>query len=247
MSHLSATRCGVWKCRWLLAGICAAAAILPAAGQSEKADAVRRSHLSGEVAVETLAPFRLTSQKDVQLGHVSDPVESLKQALLLEVGKDLELFAKRKKMIETAIPELKTITQLRRAYFLRDWGREISPEKDKETEMQRFRKQIGAQLTKSITQSAQGADAQQRISAAMWIADVAGNEQLDQRDPTKDEFARGFTGVVLQLLKEKDTSIRQAALHALGRITPSPAIVFPALKNTLEKDELGPRRLAAYA
>ena len=82
----------------------------------------------------------------------------------------------------------------------------------------------------------------------MWIADLAGNDQGEQRrDFIRDKYARSLTGIVLKLLKEKDLSVRQSALHALGRITPSPAEVFPALKVTLEKDQIEPRRLAVYA
>ena len=49
-------------------------------------------------------------------------MEAIKQGLSLDPGKNFELQAKRKKLIETAIPELQSIAQLRRAYFLREWA-----------------------------------------------------------------------------------------------------------------------------
>jgi HEAT repeat protein len=244
MTVISAARRGAWKCRWLLAGLCAVAALLPAVSWGQRAD-------SGAPAIVP-AEAPLASQVDAQDGRPADPVDAIKQALLLEIGNSFDLRAKRNKMIETAVPELKTIRQLRRAYFLSEWG---NPDPVKDDDALQFRPKIGERLTKAISQTAQGADAEQKISVAIWIADLAGDAGLrDDRDLFKDQFTakeqfvRGLTGIVLGLLKDKETSVRQAALHALGRITPSPAEVFPALKNALEeKDALGPRRLAAFA
>ena len=45
----------------------------------------------------------------------------------------------------------------------------------------------------------------------------------------------------------KDDTILQAALNALGKITPDPEQAIPIIAKTLEKAKVGPRRLAAYA
>jgi HEAT repeat protein len=248
MSFLSAARRGAWNGRWLIASICAVAVISPAVSRGQRAEVQKQPNLSGNASRQGPAPH-LTSQVDAQTGRPADPVEAIEQALLLPAIENPEVQAKRKKMIETAIPDLKTIMQLRKAYFLRDWRlvdpEKFDPERDKESDTQRLRKEIGVRLTKTISQAAQGPDSEKKVSVAMWIADLAGNDKSEHRDAAK--FARGLTGIVLQLLKEKDTTVRQAALHALGQIMPSPADAFPALKNTLAKDVLGPRRLAAYA
>jgi HEAT repeat protein len=185
--------------------------------------------LAGICAASVLVPA---------ISRAADPVDRLRQALKLDVGESVELQVSRKKMIDSAIQEAHTISQLRRAYFLTEWqGQE-------QADLQKARKEIGDKLTASIRRSAQMADLDQQLAAAMWIAELS---EADQSIDAKDKFARGMTDIVLGLLKQKDVSVRQAALHALGRITPNPAEAFPPIKSTLQSDALGPRRLAAYA
>jgi len=249
MSFLSAARRGAWNGRWLIASLCAVAVIWPAVSRGQRADGLGQPVLSANASAEQEPLPKKPSKADPPIGRAADPVEAIKQALQPIAFDNFELQAKRKKTIESATSELKTIMQLRKAYFLSDWRladpEKFDPEKDKETETQRLRKEIGVRLTKAITQAAQAPDSEQKVSVAMWIADLAGNDQSEHREAAR--FARGLTKVVLQLLEEKEITVRQAALHALGQIMPSPADAFPALKNTLAKDVLGPRRLAAFA
>ena len=72
-------------------------------------------------------------------------------------------------------------------------------------------------------------------------------ERLKDFEHIEPLLAQGKARAEYLLAEEKDLPTRQAALHALGKITPDPAKALPTLKRTLEKDELGPRRLAAYA
>src|ERR1019366_10758545 len=82
------------------------------------------------------------------ISRAADPVDRLRQALKLDVGESVELQVSRKKMIDSAIQEAHTISQLRRAYFLTEWqGQE-------QADLQKARKEIGDKLTASIRRSA---------------------------------------------------------------------------------------------
>lgn len=199
------------------------------------------------LAVTLIVPFAASA---------TDPVERLREALMIEVptkfdlgGKlvpDRALAAKRNKMIEAVLPELKTIAQLRAAYFLKHWSYHIKTDKqDPLLDLDRYRVQVGEQLVKTIRATAQEPSAIKQQALAILIAGIANSEQSVDRD--RDKFARALADVVLSLAKQKDLGVRQAALSALGKITPSPADAFPVLASALQKDEVGPRRLAAYA
>jgi HEAT repeat protein len=162
---------------------------------------------------------------------------------------DLQLAAKRNKMIEAIIPDLKTIAHLRRAYMLKEWkshfaAMEIAKAADplkplpKVLDVERYRTEIGVKLGKALRAVTQEPSPSKQKAVAMLIAGMAADEPV---------YTRTLTDVVRDLLKAKDTAVRQAALNALGKITPDPADAFPLLQDTLKKDEVGPRRLAAYA
>jgi HEAT repeat protein len=180
----------------------------------------------------------------------ADPVEQIREALKIQISPldpKLELAAKRDRLIKSAILDLKTISQLRRAYFLKQWAHHLKPEKaEKGPDLDPFRVEIGAKLTTAIRSAAKDTNVDRQLALAILIAEIADSESpLDQ--DVREKFARGFTDVAQTLAEEKDLPTRQAALYALGKITPEPGKALPTLKQALEKDELGPRRLAAYA
>lgn len=193
------------------------------------------------VAVCVLAP---------SVASAADPVEQLRDALKIDVGAgrdpDLQLAARRNKLIEAAILDMKTIAQLRRAYFMKQWSEHITLKEEKANKLldiDRYRVEIGAKLLKAIRAAAAEANADRQLAVAVLIAEMAESEGVGD----KDRFVRGLSDAVRGLATQKDIAIRQAGLSALGKITPDPAEAFPVLVQTLQKDEVGPRRIAAWA
>ncbi len=175
------------------------------------------------------------------LGRAADPVEKLKDAIVKE---RLELIAK-------TIPELRSIAQLRRAYFLADWSGNREGEVDPKLEP--LRKKVGDRLTDAVNSAADDAIKDQNIdrliALAQTIAAMAENEKPAERGPS-GKFASRFAPLLIGpkgLANSNDLFVRQCGLDALGKITPKPAEARPVLKAALTGTELGPRRIAAFA
>ena len=199
--------------------------------------------LAGVSAVAILVPAS---------ARADDAVEVLKRTLndgtLEQVAKDIE--------------SLKTLSDLRRAYFLGEWPRESPRElglldKKKENAEQvahkraliKIRDTVGDRLAQRIRGSAMG-DVERHVAACILIAEIAEKDEPDQR---VQKYASRFSDLLVGtktergLVHNEDIRVRQAALYALGKITPLPTDAMPALRSVLKGDELGPRRLAAYA
>ncbi len=211
------------KCVWLFFGLGAAAILAPA--------------LRAEDAVEILK-------------------RTLKEGTLEQVAKDTD--------------SLKLLSDLRRGYFLSEWPRESLRELDSlqkelekkkeqnapqiaqvvhKRELLKIRGAMGDRLAQRIRGSAMGNEDRQ-IAACIMVAELAETEEPQQRAV---KFAARFSEMLVGtktakgLVHSRDVRVRQAALHALGKITPLPGAAMPALRSVLKEDELGPRRLAAYA
>jgi HEAT repeat protein len=182
--------------------------------------------------------------------RAQDPIEKLRQALSIEsdiVGATPEAVARRRKQIEATLSELKSIGQLRRAYFLKEWTHHVKADKkDKGLDVEAYRVKIGDRLVQAVRDGAKEPDVEAQKAIAIFVAEMADADQpLDRKG--RGKFARTFTADVVALMRSKDTAVRQAALSALGKITPKPKDAVPVLNATLKSDALGPRRLAAYA
>jgi HEAT repeat protein len=182
--------------------------------------------------------------------RAADPVEQLREALridpLAEIDPNPKLAAKRNKLIESILPELKSVAQLRRAYFLKQWPQNLREDKPaKIFDVDRYRIEIGDKLTEAIKDAAADTEPDIQIAVAMLIAEIGDAESFDSRG--KEKFTRGLTEPAKALARSKTVAVRQSGLHALGKIAPDPAEALPILKETLQKDEVGPRRLAAFA
>ncbi|MBI2805043.1 MAG: hypothetical protein HYX68_08680 [Planctomycetes bacterium] len=191
----------------------------------------------------------------------ADPVDRLRDALQIDPGfkdPDLRLLAKRKKLLDAALAEInkaKSISQLRRAYFLKEWSQEVDLDaKVPAPQVEGPRARIGKLLIQTIRETAAQKQMERNVALAILIGEMADDEKLVsdgkafQRKP-KQKFARAVTDVVITLAREKgDLAVQQSALHALGKITPDPALAIPVLREAITRDiNLGPRRLAAYA
>jgi HEAT repeat protein len=134
-----------------------------------------------------------------------------------------------------------------------EWSLDLELSK-KETELERLRREIAERLTEEIEKAAEQKNIDQQkkdekqLAIAILIAEIADNEKLAEREK-KEKFARRLKDVAIKLAKQENLAVRQAALHALGKITPDPNDAIPVIEGTLKKkdEQLGPRRLAAYA
>ena len=153
------------------------------------------------------------------------------------------------------VDALDTLSDLRRAFFLSEWPRDLEKkEKDhpeQKKQLLKLRDVVGKKLADRIRASAVG-DTDRHIAACIMIAEIAEADQPDQRSPS-GKYASQFSDLLLGdkthkgFVHSSDVRVRQAALHALGKITPNPAEAMPVLRSALKEPELGPRRLAAYA
>ncbi len=180
--------------------------------------------------------------------HASDPVESLREALKPGATEPTpQQIATRNKNIGQIIANLRYLGDLRRAFFLKEWGNTVDG-LEKKTDLEDFKKQIGERIKTAIRTSASGSEAQQ-LATALHIAEVAESDIPTERK-VEGKYAAIFSSVLLGdkgLLKNPNITVRQAAIHALGKITPVPDPAIDALAEVIQKDQLGPRRLAAYA
>ena len=168
-------------------------------------------------------------------GRAEDAVESLKRALK-EKNPPWAQVAK-------LTQKLHSLSEMRRGYFLVEW------QADK-LEAMKLRDAVGDRLAERVQASAAG-DAEHQVAACILIGELGETDQPNYRPPGK--YAARFTGLLIGtkkaagLVHSDNIGVRQAALYALGKITPPPAEAMPALKSALKSDQLGPRRLAAYA
>lgn len=183
--------------------------------------------------------------------RAADPVEKLRAALRISpTSTDVKVTSHRKGEIDRAIKELKTISHRRRAFFLTEWSqyqelRDLE-HKNIRLEIAAYRAGIGKDLEDAIFQAEKNQNDDNRLALAILIAEIA---EADQRVDTGREgkFARGLTNVVVRLATAENDTVRQAALNALGKMTPTPKDAIPIIEQTLQKAQVGPRRLAAYA
>lgn len=167
--------------------------------------------------------------------RAEEPVEAFKRAL-------------QEKAWERAgkiMPKLRSLSDLRRSYFTLEWRQNPAPEAIK------LRAELGDRLVQRVEVAAAG-DTEYKIAACILIAELGENEQPERPAPG-GKFASRFTGLLIGgkkspgLVHSDDIRVRQAAIYALGKITPPPADAMPVLRAVLKTDQLTPRRLAAYA
>jgi HEAT repeat protein len=162
-----------------------------------------------------------------------DPLDQGHPALIIELPRipDEQPEKKRPEAIDVAPKALKTISQLRREY------------KESESE------EIGKSLADAIRTAAKDPKADEKVKEviAILIAEIADDEKLDYWQ-VKDKFARHFTDVAVELAGRKNsTKVRQAAVHALGKITPPPEPTFKEIQNIIKEKDPALSRFAANA
>src|SRR5262245_5737910 len=182
-----------------------------------------------------------------------DPVRDLENALKIDPQQLVEPVEQRKQ-VDKILPRLKTLSELRAAYFLKEWLPHVKYDKDKkeyhDEEMFKRRKSIGEALQKAVFEAAKEAAADRKIAIAIMIAEMAERDQPEDRSKS-GKFASAFVDVLIGkngLVNSEDARVKQAGWHALGKITPKPDDgLKKKLREALASPELGVRRVAAYA
>src|SRR5688572_28002593 len=187
-------------------------------------------------SVQTLAALFIAACLAPVVAHAVEPVEQIRRALKIDPGVgeiDVQKAAERRALIEQAMPDLKTINQLRRAYFLKEWVLHGRPDKLDKIDINSFRVQIGKKLIEKVRAAASEANNDRQIAVARMIAELAASDEPADRSPT-GKFASAFTDLLVGgkdskgLVEHPDIYVRQSALDALGKITPKPAAAKPA-------------------
>jgi HEAT repeat protein len=189
--------------------------------------------------------------------RADDPVDRLREALKIDPtvpDREKQRFDK----VTKIFPELQTISQLRRAYFLKEWQQGKLDNVNPKFDIEPFRAKIGAAAVERIRQAGVEPNLDRQKAVLILIAELADADQPAERSP-KGKFASVFTDLLVGggkngpgLVQNENLHLQQAALSALGKITPKPADIFAPQKyqplaSALRGPNVGPRRLAAYA
>ena len=184
------------------------------------------------------------------VAQVSDPVEDLRLTLpmrLEDIANPTPFVLQfRQEMLQKKVDALRTIPQLRRALALDEWKEDPTRVTNEKLRLidSSMRKQVGERLTKGIREVVASGDSNSKLAVANLIAEMG--PTLRAMEPlVRTGYARSLTPEVIQLAQEKDLAVRQEALRALGNLNARVKDVMPVFKGVLEKDSLGPRRLAA--
>ncbi len=179
-----------------------------------------------------------------------DPVENLQKALA--IGRDRAanisdgLLRFREDSIKGRIDAIKGIGDLRKALVLADWR--DAPDLGLNEKLRlvdlRMRQLVGERLVKAMRSVADKGEPNAKLAVGNMIAEMGPSiPSLDVDD--RFGFARTLAPIVITLAKDKNLAVRQQALRALSNINAKPSEVVPVLMETLAKDELEPRRVAA--
>jgi HEAT repeat protein len=180
-----------------------------------------------------------------------DPVEDLRRAFTLRLEDasrpTKEVLSFREKTLQARIDNLKTLGDLRRALALQGWkADDTSAHADIRKLDRRLRGVVADRFTKRVQHIVKDGDANSRLAVANLFAEMGPSVRaLDPEDV--GGFARPLAPLVIDLTRNRDLGVRQEALRALGTIHADPKLAVPELQKHLEKDELGPRRVAAHS
>jgi HEAT repeat protein len=203
-----------------------------------------------QLCAATLGALTLASLLAGVLWSAQDPVEELRQALIIRAEdrsrQSKEFLAYRNKILEERVKALRTISDLRRALI--EWKLDYE-QGELKTPLQaldeKWRSEVGKRLTDLLREAAHSRRENTRLAVANLIAEMGPNvPALDATD--RHGFARSLAPIVVELVHDPHLAVRQEALRALSTINPDPdkasAVFGEVLK---EKDSVPLRRMAA--
>ena len=164
--------------------------------------------------------------------RATDPVKDLENALRIDPQQLIEP-AEQRKLVDKILPKLKTLPELRGAYFLKEWLPYVKFDKDTkkhlDDEMYKRRKGIGDALEKAVREAAKDDSVDKKIAVAVMIAEMADRDQPEERSKN-GKYASVFVDLLIggknSLIESTDTRVKQAAWHALGKVTPRPVVAI---------------------
>jgi len=189
------------------------------------------------------------------LVRASDPVRDLEAALKIDPQQIIDP-AEQRRQVDKILPRLKTISQLRGAYFLKEWSPHVKYDRDEkkyaDEEMFKRRERIGKDLKQAVFDAASVDDADQKVAVAIMIAEM-GDREVGEDRTANGKFASAFVDLLIggkkgtSLSEHPDLRVKQAAWYAIGKITPKPnELLKKKLREVFTTGELGPRRLTAF-
>jgi HEAT repeat protein len=175
----------------------------------------------------------------------SDPVEELRQALLVPPGPEKgDLLRYREESLQRRIDALKTLGDLRRALMLTEWKDGAGASGRLQAIDQAKRALVGERFQKGVHAVVEKGEVISRLAAAQLLGEMGINVRaVDPKDFTG--FTRSLTPQLVTLTHDKDGAVRAAAARALGKINADPKVAVAALKEMLESDGTPQRRAAS--
>jgi HEAT repeat protein len=168
-----------------------------------------------------------------------DPVEELKKDLKATgLLRDPE---GRRQLLQKRAEALHTISDLRRALLLDAWRDEDPDIKLAEADAS-VRRAIAKRFDQAVRAALRTGMPTSRQAVADMIADVG---VTAKGFGTKSGLMREFVPDLVELLKQPELGVRQAAARALGQINPDPAVAVPALAGLLDSPSVADRTAAA--
>lgn len=176
-------------------------------------------------------------------------VEELRQALRNDRDPVLnpDAVKSRKAALEKRTAALHTIGELSQALQLQEWYDESLAAEIRNVD-EDIRLRLAERLAKAVRDTIKRGDATARWATANFIGEVAtGAQAVGIKSPFVRERIAELAPDLVELTKDPDVLVREAAARALGKIGPDPKTAVPALARILKEDEAVPRRAAAEA
>jgi HEAT repeat protein len=168
-------------------------------------------------------------------GPEADPVEALRKVLGQPEDPWAFLFAREDQQatLNQRLQALQSVSQLRRALLLKDWG-----DRPQETEA---RRRVAGRLAADLHASLRQGEPLRRLAAITLIGEIGTSIGGDG----PGGFTRQFGPDLARLALAGDCDQRRAIARALGAINADPAVAAPAFAALLQADAVAVRRAAA--
>ncbi|MCI0455763.1 MAG: HEAT repeat domain-containing protein [Gemmataceae bacterium] len=172
-----------------------------------------------------------------------DPVEGLRQILKPAGSKP----AARAAALDKQIPNLRTLSDLRRALLLQDWRDE-----DEFDDAIRKVDQVSRnQVLKRFEEGVREVLARGTVSAQLAVVQMLGDQVLGEISASpRGSRIRGNVGIIFgpdmaEMVKKGEPRVRAAAARALGKMNAKAEVAVPALSDLLASGDSAQRRAAA--
>jgi HEAT repeat protein len=166
-----------------------------------------------------------------------DPVEDLRRILKAPLT-DLQT---RDRNLKDAVSALQSLGELRRAVVLQDW-RDADPNEEVAVVDRVHRAVVLERFARSVRDVLHWGDTTSRLAVLNMLAEVGPSVRGHSN---RKGLAGEFASDLVPLLRQSDSSIREATARTLGHIAPDPQAAVPALGDLLRLGNMFERQAAA--